>query len=38
MQSVANLYTGEPLGSGVINLRDFAKLAGVWLEEKLWPE
>jgi len=38
MQSVANLYTGEPPGSGVINLRDFAKLSDVWLEEKLWPE
>jgi len=38
MQSVANLYSEEPLGSGVVNLKDFAKLAGVWLEEKLWPE
>ena len=38
MQSVANLYFGEPLGSGAVNLRDFAKLSDAWLEEKLWPE
>ena len=38
IQSVANLYTEEPLGSGVVNLRDFAKLSDAWLEEKMWPE
>jgi len=38
MQSVANPYSEEPLGSGVVNLKDFAKLSEAWLEEKLWPE
>lgn len=38
VQSVANLYNDEDLGDRAVNLRDFAKLAGVWLEEELWPE
>jgi hypothetical protein len=38
VQSVANLYNGEDLGEGAVNLRDFAKLAKGWLEVKLWPE
>jgi len=37
MQSVANLYTGEPPGSGAVNLRDFAMLVDNWLQEEMWP-
>jgi hypothetical protein len=37
VQSVAELYSGEPQGSRKINLKDFAALANAWLEKTLWP-
>jgi hypothetical protein len=38
VQSIANLINDEPLGERSINLRDFDKLAGAWLEQKLYPQ
>jgi len=35
--SPANLYSGEPQGSTVINFKDYAVLADHWLEEGLYP-
>ncbi len=35
--SPANLYNEEPPGSRVVNLRDYAELASVWLEKLYWP-
>ena len=35
--SVAEISTDEPAGSRVVNLMDFALLAGKWLETDLWP-
>jgi hypothetical protein len=33
----ANLYTAEPQGQQIINLKDFSVLALEWLEADLWP-
>jgi hypothetical protein len=35
--SEANLYDEEPPGQKVINARDLAVLADMWVEQKLWP-
>jgi hypothetical protein len=35
--SFAELYEGEPEGSRIVNFKDFAYLANMWLEEQLWP-
>jgi hypothetical protein len=35
--SYAELYEGEPEGSRIVNFRDFAFLANMWLEEQMWP-
>jgi hypothetical protein len=35
--SPTNLYDAEAQNSKVINFKDFAVLAGMWLEEQLWP-
>jgi hypothetical protein len=35
--SFAELYEGETEGSRIVNFRDFAFLANMWLEEQLWP-
>jgi len=35
--SAAELYTDEAQGSRVVNFRDFAVLAEMWLEKQLWP-
>ncbi|MHC4645645.1 MAG: hypothetical protein ACYTBJ_09080 [Planctomycetota bacterium] len=37
-ESPADLYDKEPPGEQAINFRDYAELAGHWLEERLWPE
>jgi hypothetical protein len=36
--SIADLYDQEPEGSKALNFKDFAVLAGQWLDEQLWPE
>jgi len=35
--SAANLYDAEAQGSKVVNFKDFAVLADMWLDEQLWP-
>jgi hypothetical protein len=35
--SEANLYDQEPPGQKTINLKDFAVLADMWVEQMLWP-
>jgi hypothetical protein len=35
--SAAELYEAEPEGSRSVDLKDFAVLADVWLEQQLWP-
>lgn len=35
--SAAELYKNEAQGSRVVNFRDFAVLAEMWLEKQLWP-
>jgi hypothetical protein len=35
--SPAELYTGEPQGSRVVNFKDYVILAKSWLERQLWP-
>jgi len=35
--SDAELYTKEPLGSRVVNFKDFAILANDWLSDTFWP-
>jgi hypothetical protein len=35
--SSAELYEGETEGHRIVNFRDFAYLANMWLEEQLWP-
>jgi hypothetical protein len=37
LSSVAELYTGEPKGDRVVNFRDFAVLANLWLKEDMFP-
>jgi hypothetical protein len=36
--SPANIYDAEPTNSKRVNLRDYAILADMWLEEILWPQ
>jgi hypothetical protein len=38
LQSPANIYDAEPPNSKSVNLRDYALLADMWLEELLWPQ
>jgi hypothetical protein len=35
--SPAELYDAEPLGSRIVDFKDFAVLADMWLQEQLWP-
>jgi hypothetical protein len=35
--SVAELYKAEPANSRVVNFKDFAILAEIWLDQQLWP-
>jgi hypothetical protein len=35
--SAAEIYEEEPLGFRIINFKDFAVLAEIWLEEEMWP-
>jgi hypothetical protein len=35
--SSAEIYKGEPEGERVVNFRDFAMLANLWLEEDMYP-
>ncbi len=37
IDSPANIYDDEPAGSRVVDLKDFAVLAGDWLTETIWP-
>jgi hypothetical protein len=37
LMSVANLHNEEPQYEKKVNAKDFAILAGQWLEEELWP-
>jgi hypothetical protein len=37
LTSIAELYSGEPKGSRIVNFKDFAVLAKIWLEEDLFP-
>jgi hypothetical protein len=37
VQSIANLYNAEDAGERAVNLKDLAKLAATWRDEKLWP-
>jgi hypothetical protein len=36
--SAAELYEAELEGSRSVDLKDFAVLADVWLEQQLWPQ
>ena len=36
--SPANISDDEPVGSKIVNFKDFAKLASMWLDEKMFPE
>jgi hypothetical protein len=36
--SPANIYDAEPPNSKSVNIRDYALLADMWLEELLWPQ
>jgi hypothetical protein len=36
--SPANIYDAEPPNSKSVNLKDYALLADMWLEELLWPQ
>jgi uncharacterized protein YegL len=38
LRSPANIYDAEPPNSKSVNLRDYALLADMWLEELLWPQ
>ena len=35
--SPAEIYDQEPKTTRKVNLKDFAILAGAWLDEELWP-
>jgi hypothetical protein len=35
--SAAEIYKGEPSGERVVNFRDFAMIASLWLEEDMYP-
>ncbi len=37
IQSIADVYQGEPQGSQWINFNDYALIADKYLEEILWP-
>jgi hypothetical protein len=37
LRSAANLYNDEAPGEGVVNLKDFVKLAATWRDEIKWP-
>jgi hypothetical protein len=35
--SAAEIYTGEPSGSRVVNFKDLAMIASMWLDEDMYP-
>jgi hypothetical protein len=37
LTSVAELYSAEPANQRSVNLKDFTRLAGKWLDRQLWP-
>jgi hypothetical protein len=37
LMSPAELYSAEPANQKSVNLKDFTKLAGKWLDRQLWP-
>jgi len=38
LTSPANIYDAEPQGSKAVNLKDYAVLVDMWLDELLWPQ